>query len=167
MVTNLKSLAPVLGEEASINAYSMSSLDTGNACEPTRNNGFEIDPITTTPIAVGANTMNKENDISKRIEFEVRDGPRGPSVGKQMGYHWVFKNIFQTAWYRFCAAIESADWTKPQTAKSLFDDPNWVNMGFGFRIALGRCLRYFVNHAMLPLRVLNPDSSGTKKYAHV
>lgn len=98
-------------------------------------------------------------------KFETRQGKGGPMDGLQLGRNFVFKDIVETGWQTFRTAIEGADWTKPQTAKSLFNDPNWDRLSFGRRIAIGRCLRYFVDHEMLLLGLLNPESTGTKKYS--
>lgn len=98
-------------------------------------------------------------------KFETRQGKGGPVVGLQLGRNFVFKELFETAGKRFCLTIVGADWTKPQTAKSLFNDPGWDRLSFGRRIAIGRCLRYFVDQEFLLLGLLNPESTGTKKYS--
>lgn len=99
------------------------------------------------------------------IKYEKRSGPNGPMVGKYLGRPWVFKWIFEKAWARMCAEIVTADWNKKQTTKSLYNDPDsWLDWKFGVRQAFGRCLRYFVDNKMLPLKVLNPLARGTKYY---
>lgn len=73
-------------------------------------------------------------------------------------------SIFVQSWEQFQQSLETADWSKKHTAKTLFDSPNWERMTFGSRIAIGRVLRFFVDNGWLPLRVANPKSSGTKRY---
>lgn len=104
-------------------------------------------------------------DLFAATKYETRQGKRGSMVGLQLSSHFVSKEIFETAWQTFRAAIGGADWSKQQTAKSLFNDPSWDRLSFGRRIAIGRCLRYFVDQEFLPLRLLNPESTGTKKYS--
>jgi len=52
------------------------------------------------------------------------------------------------------------------TARTLYDDPDWSELRFGRRIAIGRCIRLFADREMLPIRVVNPKATGTKKYQH-
>jgi hypothetical protein len=105
------------------------------------------------------------DDLFDAIKFGPGNKP-GRDLGKHLGKPWVFKWIFQKAWKRFSTAIACADWSIKQCSKSLFgDDAEWVNINHGVRQAMGRCLRYFVDHGMLPLRVINPDATGTKYYA--
>lgn len=115
---------------------------------------------TTTDFAAGI-----RNDLFETTEFDTRHGPKGSSVGKKLSSHWVFKSVFLASWQRICQGIETADWGKRQTAKSLYNDVTWPKMSVGLRIAIGRCLRYFVDNGMLPLYVVNPQSTGTKFYA--
>jgi hypothetical protein len=116
--------------------------------------------------------MKSEIDITAGIQaerfeamrFDTRNGPKGSSAGKRLGSQWIFKSVFLTSWQRICKGIKTADWSKPKSAKSLYNDVTWPNMGIGLRIAIGRCLRHFVDNEMLPLRVINPKSTGTKFY---
>lgn len=102
------------------------------------------------------------------IKYETLNGPGGIAVGKRLGLPWVLQWIFKKAWAHFCENIATVDWSKKQTAKSLFNDPDiWADMKHGIRQAFGRCLRYFVENGMLPLYVINPNSTGTKYYAPV
>ena len=117
--------------------------------------------------------MNTQNDISAGIRTDLFDsirykkfqGKNGPAIGIKLGKPLVFKWIFQQAWKSFVENIETVDWHVKQSSKSLFGDAaKWDKLAFGVRQAIGRCLRYFVDHGMLPLRVLNPDATGTKYY---
>ena len=110
--------------------------------------------------------MKREIDLSS-IEFEVRDGPWGTSVGKMLGWQWVFKDIFENALIRFDATLPTLDWSKPQTSKSLYNDPDWPEKKLVRRFAIGRCLRFFADRELLPLRCINPRATGTKKYVRV
>lgn len=117
-------------------------------------------------VGSGRTTMDIEIDINK-IEFEERDGPKGKSVGVTLGRHWIFRGIFARCGKRFASAVAAVDWSKPQTAKSLYGAENWSEFSIGYRIAVGRVLRFFVKLGWLPLKVINAKSTGTKKYVFV
>ena len=114
------------------------------------------------------NMTERSNQIREDLFDAIKYGPGkkpGRDIGKYLGRPWVFKWIFQTAWEKFSTAIASANWSVKQSSKSLFgDEAGWKKYGEGTRQAIGRCLRYFVDHGLLPLRVLNPDATGTKYY---
>lgn len=46
-----KTLASTTRDESAMMASNMNDLDSGDVCEQTTNNGFELDPITTTPLS--------------------------------------------------------------------------------------------------------------------
>ena len=105
-------------------------------------------------------------DRFNAIHYETFNGPSGTRIGKRLGLPLVFEWIFKKAWAHFSKNIATADWSKKQTAKLLYDDPeDWGSMKHGVRHAIGRCLRHFVTQEMLPLYVVNPRSKGTKFYA--
>lgn len=104
------------------------------------------------------------DDLFVALGYAKRNCKTGPSSGLDLGHHWVFEAQIRTAWTRICAGLASADWSKPQSAKALYNDLGWTSLKCGVRIAIGRCLRFFVNHEMLPLKVINPHSTGTKLY---
>jgi hypothetical protein len=99
------------------------------------------------------------------IKFERRNGPKGTITGLQLGRHWVFQNIVVTTYKRALASIPMLDWNVRQTAKALYGDPAWESWEKGHRHAIGRCIRFFAEHDVLPLRVINPKATGTKYYS--
>ena len=108
--------------------------------------------------------MEKTLEITDLMKFDASVWQDVVCEGKRLGWHWIFKALFIKCWKQFQASMQTVDWTKKQTAQSLFNAPNWRNMKFGTRIAIGRVLRYFVNNCWLPLVVLNPRATGTKYY---
>ena len=101
------------------------------------------------------------------LQYSVRHGPRGPSIGIQIGRHWIFKWIVEAAFTRALQTLSTSDSLKLHTAQALYDDQDWPSFGFGRRIAIGRCIRLFADRQMLPIRVVNPKATGTKKYMHI
>ena len=111
--------------------------------------------------------MEKALEITELMKFDTSYWKGGPCEGKRLGWHWVFKSLYITCWKRFQKSFETADWSKKQTAQSLFNHHNWKNMKFGTRIAIGRVLRFFVRNKWLGLTVTNPKATGTKFYARI
>ena len=99
------------------------------------------------------------------INFTERGGRYGSSKGLRIGGYWVSKDLVELMWQRAPQVLPNLDWSKPHTVVTIFGDSNgWHSYNFGQRIALGRCLKYFADHDMLPIRVANPGKGGTRKY---
>lgn len=100
------------------------------------------------------------------IKFETRSGHRTEMLGIYItGNNWVPKARFVEMWEQALKMIPLLDWMYPKPTKSFFELAAWKEFKRGRRIALGRCLRYFADHQMLPIRCINPDKKGTKRYA--
>lgn len=107
--------------------------------------------------------MNFDN-----IKYETRSGRRGNTPGIYInGYNWVPKFQIIRMWEQAKKVIFQLDWTYPKTTKSFFGSAAWDEIETGHKQALGRCLRYFADHQMLPMRCINPHKKGTKRYALV
>lgn len=105
--------------------------------------------------------MNFDN-----IKFETRTGRGRTSDGLYInGYNWVPKDRFIEMWEQAQEKLPLLDWSHPKITKAFFDLAVWKKIKLGRRIALGRCLRYFAEHQMLPIRCINPRQTGTKRYA--
>ena len=99
------------------------------------------------------------------IDFYERAGSINHEVGIHLKGRWVPKKNFETVWKGALMEISKLDWTHPQTAETISGVPDWKKLPVGYRISLGRCLKYFVDEGMLPLRIANPEKKGTRKYA--
>ena len=101
------------------------------------------------------------------IKFDERSGSAksGPGLLLPGGY-WVLKKYFEMAWTQVRANASGLDWRAQQTAESLLGETFWKPHKCGQRISLGRCVKYFVDQKMLPMRVANPGKKGKRKYAH-
>jgi|PlaIllAssembly_1097288.scaffolds.fasta_scaffold1066923_2 hypothetical protein len=107
--------------------------------------------------------MNFEN-----IQFQTRAGHRGKTLGMYVnGNNWVPKAQFRKMWDRAQEMIPRLDWTYPKTTKAFFERNHWKALKLGHKLALGRCLRYFADHELLPIRCINPEKKGTKRYAPI
>jgi hypothetical protein len=106
------------------------------------------------------------HDLFSAIKYEKRAGKNGDlTEGVQLGKHFVHRWIFQAAWDHFCISIPTASRCKMYTCEALFNGAEkWSGYAGGIRIAIGRCLMYFCDHAMLPVECANPHATGTKLY---
>lgn len=102
------------------------------------------------------------------IQFETRSGRGTTSLGLYLnGNNWVPKARIIEMWRQAQLMLPQLNWSSPKTTKSFFKSDEWKDMKCGHRIALGRCLRYFAEHQLLPIRCINQHKKGTKKYAFV
>lgn len=102
----------------------------------------------------------------KNIKFVERNGKYGKTYGLFAcgGRHWVEKRYFRLMWQTALDELPKLDWSRPKVTKSFFAAEDWKDFKIGKKIALGRCLKFFVDHDMLPLRVANPDKKGPRRY---
>ena len=99
------------------------------------------------------------------IKFTEHGGRYGSSKGLRIGGYWVTKDLVDLMWLRAPQVLPNLDWSKPQTVVTIFGDlDDWRARKPGPRIALGRCLKYFADNNMLPIRVVNAGKGGTRKY---
>ena len=102
------------------------------------------------------------------IKFYERSGSKNAALGMHLpGGYWVSKSLFDEAWTRVFEGLPSPDCKELHTAKSMYGSKAWEELGFGARIALGRCVKYFVDREMLPLKIANPTKKGTRKYISI
>lgn len=99
------------------------------------------------------------------IKF-IKDGrPHGSSIGLYLAGHWVSKDLFDLMWIHASQSLPKVDWSRKQTSADVFGDKDlWVSHKVGRRIALGRCLKYFADRDILPIRVANPGKKGPRRY---
>ena len=100
------------------------------------------------------------------IKFETRTGRGTTSYGLYInGNNWVPKDRFIEMWEQAQKKLPLLDWSYPKTTKAFFERDHWTSLKPGKKQALGRCLRYFADHELLPIRCINPRKKGTKRYA--
>lgn len=89
-------------------------------------------------------------------------------VGRWMpGGYPVEKEMFQVAWYQAVPGIEYLEPRKRYSAEDICGDGLWMRLR---RCEyephmIGRCIKYFVVHGLLPLKEANPGKSGKRLYA--
>lgn len=108
------------------------------------------------------------------VKFDKRDTRYGEQVGLYMpGGHWVMEETFIHAYASIRMNWSSIDWSRKPTAKAMIGIERWgMPDQRGLNIALGRCVKYFVTHDMLPQSVVvavkrdgTPYKGGSVKYA--
>ena len=87
------------------------------------------------------------------------------AIGQHLHGYWVSKSDFKLMWQYASVAMHQVDWSVPQSAETLYGKARWLDLKVGKRIALGRCLKYFAENDVLPVRVANPKKKGKRKYA--
>jgi len=104
----------------------------------------------------------------ENIKFCDRSRGTRTEVGLVLsGRYWVQKEYFDLAWRLAPAGYRAVDWQKPQTAETLCDDTSWGELTVSARRKLGRCIKFFAEMGMLPIKVANPGKKGKRKYVQV
>ena len=97
------------------------------------------------------------HDLFAAIAYANRSGAKRAVTGIDLDGHFVFRWLVQEAWNHISASVMTASPYKFHTSEDLFNDPDrWAELEKPFRIAVGRCLAYFVRKKMLPLECANP-----------
>lgn len=85
---------------------------------------------------------------------------------------WVMKNTFLNTYAAVIENWSNIDWQVKQTAKAMVGNTHWGAPAERGRIqAMGRCIRFFADHDMLPEQVVlarkrngNPYKGGRRLY---
>jgi hypothetical protein len=100
--------------------------------------------------------------------FIEREKPIGKEQGLIMpGGFWVTKQTYQAAWNQVHQNWQSIDWSLKQCAETLIGREYWKQQkNGGPRLAMGRCIKFFITHDMLPrpLENANPGKKGKRFY---
>jgi len=100
----------------------------------------------------------------ENIEFVESGRFDRPGLGLFLRGHWVTKKTVVAAWKRASTNVPGLNWQVVQTTETIYNDQNWQLLPLAFRLALGRCIRFFVDKEMLPLEEVNPGKKGKRKY---
>lgn len=101
------------------------------------------------------------HDLFAAIKYENPQGKKGGVIGMQLGPHFVFRWIFQEAWKHISAGVLTVNKGDFHSSEALFNDAEtWAGHDKATRIAIGRCLAYFVSDKMLPLACVKPYASN-------
>ena len=90
------------------------------------------------------------------IRYIEGDGKYANILGIYMpGGFFVFKSTMILAWSGVNENWADIDWSVKQTSKTMIGEKHWGEPEEkGFNQALGRAIRFFVRHDMLPLRLV-------------
>lgn len=95
------------------------------------------------------------------IKFDKHGGKFGNQLGLYMpGHYWVPKAEIELAWDIANAHLPDIDWTKRVYSETIFTTDIWEEFKKPTKLMLGRCLKYFSVHGMLPIEVANPGKKG-------
>jgi hypothetical protein len=94
-------------------------------------------------------------------------------IGSTGGYglyidgYWVMKRTFEAAWLQAKIVVPALDPGDGFFTKDIWEPEAWEPLANGEKHNLGRALVFFSEHGMLPLRVLNPQATGSKKFERI
>ena len=108
--------------------------------------------------------MNAEQFNS--ITFNDRND-RYAQMGRHLKGVFVPKQEFELMWRRASDSLPNLSTSSRLTAKAIYADHSWDTFPLGKRIALGRVLCFFVEQGVIPLRLVNPDKRGPRKYVRI
>lgn len=98
------------------------------------------------------------------IKFYERSGNKAPGLGLRLRGYWVYKIHVELAWKLLLAANPALQWQGEHTTVTLCNDPDWQYRKAGIQHNIGRCIRFFTENGLLPLRISNPGKGGSRKY---
>ncbi len=103
----------------------------------------------------------------KNIRYSERFDKQHKGTGCYMpGPFWVYRHTMESAWKNIHQNWRNVNWKVKQSAEELIGRDYWSQQPYGGRLALGRCVMYFITHDMLPrsLKVANPGKKGKRHY---
>lgn len=97
----------------------------------------------------------------QQIKFERH--PAG-GLGCKVRGRWVMQHTLLEAWTLFWRGARALDPKRPKKARALVCASRWDELPRGGRIAMGRCFRYFSEHGVLPITLINPKKTSNLQY---
>lgn len=88
----------------------------------------------------------------------------GGGFGFKPGGYAVPEATLRTAWKSFWRGVDTLDGSGVHSAQDLACTPDWDNRPRGWRIAMGRCYKYFAVHRVLPITIVNPEAPYNFRY---
>ena len=88
----------------------------------------------------------------------------GGSHGFKPGGYWVKEETMRTAWRQFWIYVDRLDPNHIYCAQDLAAVADWDDQPRGWRIAMGRCYKYFAVNGVLPITIVNPEAAYNFKY---
>ena len=103
--------------------------------------------------------------------IDIRYVERNTKQGNQLvltmpGGYGVNKGTVHEAWKQVHKNWPNIDWSVKQCAETLIGREYWKPLKIGKQLAMGRCIKFFIAHDMLPkpLQVANPGKGGKRYY---
>jgi hypothetical protein len=99
------------------------------------------------------------------ISFYSRAGFNAAHLGRYLpGGYWGLKEYFALAWSQAADAIDALEPGRRYAAEDLCGTGLWARLWLREALLLGRCVKFFVTHGLLPLIEANPDKKGKRMY---
>ena len=112
--------------------------------------------------------LRKQKMKFEDINFHESGRRDRPGLGLYLpGECWVGKTTFEMAWNQVRKGLPEPDDRKQYTARMMCGEEFWQSHPCRRRPSLGRSIKYFVTHEMLPLREVNAGKKGSRKYVRI
>ena len=101
----------------------------------------------------------------KDIDFHDHSDFDRPGPGLYLpGGYWVPKADVELAWDQVRQGLPAVGSICEYTTKEMCDDEFWSSIKIGKKLAIGRCVVFFVTNKMLPLKLVNRKKGGSRRY---
>lgn len=90
----------------------------------------------------------------------------GPGLYLPGGY-WVPRSDFVLVWNQVRKGLPPVGCTDERTTKSMCGVEFWSPLKCGKKLAIGRCVKFFVANKILPLKLANRGKGASRKYVRV
>lgn len=88
----------------------------------------------------------------------------GHELGIKIRGYWVRKSTFEVTQKLLEKNLPLLTWEKPLQSRDICCHKDWDSWRVSLRHNIGRCVRHFSEEGMLPLRIVNPDKGGPRRY---
>lgn len=96
------------------------------------------------------------------IPFVPRDG-EGKWLVTPGGY-WVEASIVESTYWTYWRYAKKLSEQSTYTAERFSRDPDWEDRDTGEKLKIGRCFKYFSDHGILPIVVVDANTYPTHRY---
>ena len=101
----------------------------------------------------------------QNIKFIEHGGRYGKKLGLFMpGRYWVGEPEIALTWIFATAHLNKIDWSEKVCTETFFTEGVWKDFSDHVKRCLGRSLKFFCKHEMLPIEVANPNKKGKRFY---
>ncbi len=87
-----------------------------------------------------------------------------PELGLKIRGYWVAKTTFELTETLIKQNLHLLTWETPLESRDICRHQDWDSWRVSLRHNIGRCVRHFSEQGTLPLRIVNPNKGGPRRY---